>query len=71
MASKSKQILEDAVISDEDLSLALEGLAYKYAFATSREDPIADERLVITWVNYRQSSKRKNFIPLDTHTEIE
>lgn len=59
-----KKILTDIRVTDNDLENALENLEYKYAFATTRKNPVANIELVTAWIDYINSDAPKEVVPL-------
>lgn len=57
-------VLTDVKLTDEEIKLALRGIDFKYAFATSRKSPIANRDIVMAWIDYINNGIPKEKIPL-------
>ena len=62
---ETRSIVTDAELSDEEIQLALYGLDYKYAHATSRKSPLVNYDLANAWIDYINSNHSKEKIPLN------
>ena len=58
-------IVNDVQIETEELKVALEAMSDKYAFAMTRKSPVANTKLVVTWLNYFNEHHNDVIIPID------
>ena len=57
-----KRIHPEEGITDDELNLALKALAIKYAFATTRQSPVANKVLINAWNEFIKSDIPKEEI---------
>lgn len=67
----SKKVVEDISITDDELRKALNDLDYKYAFATTRKNPVANSELVMAWIDYINRNINKKGIPIEPDEQQE
>lgn len=62
LSMDDKKIHPEEEITDDDLDLALKALAIKYAFATTRQNPVANKVLINAWNEFIKSDIPKEEI---------